>query len=133
MRGSLRRRPLRNSTTSISIRKPIESFARGEGFLRGTVLVLELVSAGSQASINPAGHFEDRILGIEAALKDEKRFPEKWAYFSFIGPDGKPLAQARPFPKTMCWSCHHEHGAMDNVFVQFYPLLREASQSSNAQ
>jgi len=95
-------------------------------FPDGTVLVLELLSSASKASINQVGHFEDRILGIEAAVKDEKHFPEKWAYFDFIGPEGKPLGLARPFPKTMCWSCHHEHGAMDNVFVQFYPVLREA-------
>lgn len=96
-----------------------------------TLLVMEVVSAGSRASINKHGHFEDRFLGIEAALKDERRFPEKWAYFSFIGPGGKALGQAKPFPKQACWSCHHEHGAVDNVFVQFYPVLRAVRKISD--
>ncbi len=96
-------------------------------FPDGTLLVMEVVSAGSRASINRRGQFEDRFVGIEAAVKDEKRFPEKWAYFSFIGTDGKALPQAKPFPKEACWKCHNAHGAVDNVFVQFYPVLREAA------
>ncbi|MGE5325564.1 MAG: cytochrome P460 family protein [Deltaproteobacteria bacterium] len=95
-------------------------------FPDGTVLVLEIVSSGGNASINRAGKFEDKVLGIDAAVKDSKRFPEKWAYFGFMGPKGEPLAQAKPFPKQACWSCHNPHGEVDNVFVQFYPVLREA-------
>ncbi len=96
-----------------------------------TVLILEIVSAGGNASINKRGQFEEQILGIEAAVKDEKRFPEKWAYFNFIGAGGKQLAQCEPFPKQACWSCHNQHGAVDNVFVQFYPVLREARAKSS--
>lgn len=91
-----------------------------------TMLVMEVLSAGSNASINRRGRFADKFLGVEAAVKDEMRFPEKWAYFSFIGKDGKLLTQAKPFPKPACWQCHNEHGAADNVFVQFYPVLRDA-------
>ncbi len=98
-----------------------------------TVLVLEVISAGSRASINQRGQFEDKILGIEAAVKDEKRFPEKWAYFNFIGPGGKPIAQAEPFPKQACWSCHNQHATVDNVFVQFYPVLRQAREKSTSK
>lgn len=93
------------------------------------VLVMEVLSAGSKASINQQGQFEDRFIGIEAAVKDEKRFREKWAYFSFIGVGGKPSLVAKPFPKEACWQCHHEHGAVDNVFVQFYPVLRGAGKN----
>jgi hypothetical protein len=91
-----------------------------------TMLVMEVIAAGTNASINKKGQFEERPIGIEVALKDEKRFPEKWAYFNFIGSGGAPLAQAKPFAKESCWKCHNEHGAADNVFVQFYPVLREA-------
>lgn len=98
-------------------------------FPEGTVMVLEIVSAGGNASINKAGKFEDKILGIEASVKDSKRFPDKWAYFGFMGDKGEALAQAKPFPKEACWSCHHQHGEVDNVFVQFYPVLREAHPS----
>jgi len=56
--------------------------------------------------------------------KDSKRFAEEWAYFSFEGQDGKPVSKAQPFPKNRCWSCHDQKAATDNVFTQFYPVLR---------
>jgi Cytochrome P460 len=86
-----------------------------------TMLVMEVVSPGTNASINKHGYFEDHFVGIEVALKDESHFPDKWAYFDLIGSE-----TAAAFPKESCWNCHHEHGAVDNVFVQFYPVLREA-------
>ena len=97
-----------------------------------TMLVLEIALPGGKASINKAGHFEDKLRGFEVAVKDEKRFPEKWAYFNFIGKEGKPLPEAKPFPKQACWSCHNEHGAVDNVFVQFYRVLREEREKTLA-
>lgn len=90
-----------------------------------TMLVMELTSVGTNASINKQGTFEDRFIGIEVALKDDSRFAEKWAYFNFIGEADKPLADAGAMRKEACWSCHNQHGAVDNVFVQFYPVLRE--------
>jgi len=101
-------------------------FAATGEFPDKTVLVMEVLTAGSNASINRQGRFEDRAVGIEAAVKDTVRFPEKWSYYSFIGPGDRPLAKAKPFDKDRCWSCHRQHGAVDNVFVQFYPVLREA-------
>ena len=90
-----------------------------------TMLVMEVLAPGTNVSINKNGQFADRLLGVEVALKDESRFPEKWAYFNFIGSEGKPLAKAPAFPQKACWSCHNQHGAKDNVFVQFYPALRD--------
>ena len=85
-----------------------------------------LITAGTNASINKKGQFEDKSVGIEVALKDEKRFAEKWAYFNFIGKNGTSLAEAKPFAKESCWKCHNEHASADNVFVQFYPVLRDS-------
>ncbi len=36
----------------------------------------------------------------------------------------EPAAVSEPFEKHLCYSCHVEHGADDNVFTQFYPVLR---------
>jgi cytochrome P460 len=105
-------------------------FARTGKFPDKTMLVMEIRSAGSNVSINKQGHFEDRLRGIDAAVKDEARFPEKWAYFSFMEDGGQTPDQAKPFAKEACWKCHHQHGAVDNVFVQFYPVLREAARQS---
>jgi hypothetical protein len=102
------------------------AFVKTGKFPSGTVFILEIRAAASEVSINKRGRFQDRLIGIEAAVKDEKRFREKWAYFSFIGKTGEPLSKAKPFPQDACWSCHNQHAADDNVFLQFYPALREA-------
>ena len=107
-------------------RQAYREYAATGKFPDKTTLVMEVIAAGTNASINKKGQFEDKPLGIEVALKDEKRFPEKWAYFNFIGSGGAALPRAKAFPKDACWKCHNEHGASDNVFVQFYPVLREA-------
>jgi len=99
-------------------------------FPDGTVLVLEIRSSENSGSINKGGQYQNRLVGIEASVKDTKRFPEKWAYFSFVGDDRTPLAQAKAFPKDACWKCHNEHAATDNVFLQFYPALREAREKA---
>ena len=109
-----------------------EFVATGE-FPDGTVFVLEIRTAGSRASINKHGQFQDRLVGIEASVKDEKRFPERWAYFSFIGKNGEALAQAKSLPKESCWKCHNEHAAADNVFLQFYPALGETRDKAKAK
>ena len=93
-----------------------------------TMLVLEARKAGSKASINKNGHFQtDDIMGREVHLKDEARFPGKWAFFnSEDGVAGKLL------PKEMdCYSCHEQHGAVDTTFVQFYPTLLEIAKKKN--
>jgi hypothetical protein len=53
-------------------------------------------------------------------VKDEARFPGKWAFFPFDG-DSKT---AKMIPQSEdCYSCHAAHGAVDTTFVQFYPTL----------
>jgi hypothetical protein len=106
-------------------REAYRQYAATGTFPDKTMLVMEVIGAGTNASINKKGQFEDKSVGIEVALKDEKRFAEKWAYFNFIGSGGAPLAQAKPFAKEACWKCHNAHAGSDNVFVQFYPVLRD--------
>lgn len=87
-----------------------------------TIFVLEVRSSKEHASINKSGHFQSDLLAVEAAVKDESRFPEKWAYFGFGG--GKSLRdKAKAFPTSACHSCHSQNGAVENTFVQFYPTL----------
>jgi hypothetical protein len=105
-------------------------FVKTGEFPDGTVFVLEIRRSESSGSINKGGQYQNRLVGIEASVKDTKRFPEKWAYFGFIGPGGAPLPQAKAFSKDACWKCHAEHAAADNVFLQFYPALREAREKA---
>src|SRR2546422_3396978 len=92
-----------------------------------TIFVLEIRSAASHGSINKAGHFQSDLVAVEAAVKDESRFPEKWAYFGFGGP-GSIRSSAKAFPAEACHSCHSKNGAVENTFVQFYPTLLEVAE-----
>jgi hypothetical protein len=93
-----------------------------------TMLVLEARMAGSKGSISKNGHFQTgNIMGREVHVKDEARFPGKWAFFNVEdGVTGKLL------PREMdCYSCHEQHGAVDTTFVQFYPTLLEIAKKKN--
>lgn len=85
-----------------------------------TMLVLEVRGAATNASINKSGHFQTpEVMGREVHVKDEARFPGKWAFFGFDDSD-----TAKMVPKeAACYSCHEQHGAVDTTFVQFYPTL----------
>jgi len=98
------------------------AFRRTGKFPEGTVLVLELHEAAQKVAPSRHGLFEGRRVAVEAAVKDSARSPEGWAYYSFG--DGSQ-ATATAFPRGACFECHRQHAARDNVFVQFYPVLRD--------
>jgi hypothetical protein len=86
-----------------------------------TVFILEVRGSGTSASINKGGHYQEAIVGMEAHVKDEARFPgTKWGFFNLgtSGASGKPLPA-----NSSCQTCHEAHGAVDQTFVQFYPTL----------
>jgi hypothetical protein len=94
-----------------------------------TLFVLEERDSSTEGSINKAGHFQTKLAGLVAEVKDESRFPEKWAFFTFTDAQGKLKDTAKALPKSNCWTCHNADGAVDNTFVQFYPTLRDVAQS----
>lgn len=93
-----------------------------------TIFVKENRIAASAGTISKRGKFQTQVLNMEMHVKDEARFPGKWAFFA--SGDGK--APGVPLPMTAaCYSCHAGHGAVDTTFVQFYPTLLEIAKSKN--
>jgi hypothetical protein len=85
-----------------------------------TVMLLEGRQAQGKGSINKSGHFQSgSVMGLEIHIKDESRFPGKWAFFDVAS---ETIATLIP-PAAPCYSCHAEHAAVDTTFVQFYPTL----------
>jgi len=85
-----------------------------------TMFVLEVRGAQAKGSINLSGNYQGgAILELEMHVKDEARFPGKWAFFSF---GGRSLGTLLP-RAAECYSCHAAHAAVDTTFVQFYPTL----------
>ncbi len=97
-------------------------------FPNGTVLIKELVSVGSKQATSGKGYFMGEFIGLEAAVKDSKRFPDEpgyWGYFSFG--HKYPLAkETSKQPVATCNGCHGANAAEDWVFVQYYPVFRAA-------
>jgi Cytochrome P460 len=91
-----------------------------------TMLVLEVRGAEGKGSINQQGNYQGTdVMGLEVHVKDQARFPGKWAFFGFD--DGKT---AKMIPVAAdCYSCHAAHAAVDTTFVQFYPTLLPIAKS----
>jgi hypothetical protein len=101
-----------------------------------TILVMDMfASATSEPQhIVTKGSYNGDWLGNLVAVKNSARPPGPdgdktiWAYYTFK-PDPahptQPIASVAAEKKTMCNDCHQSHGLKDNVWVQFYPTLRD--------
>jgi cytochrome P460 len=91
-----------------------------------TMFVLEVRGAVDKGSINQKGNYQStEVMGREVHIKDEARFPGKWAFFGF---DDSKTGKMIP-TSADCYSCHAAHGAVDTTFVQFYPTLLPIAKS----
>ena len=91
------------------------------------MFVLEVYGSTSNGSINKHGSFQKTFMGLDVEVKDEARFPEKWAYFNFDGEE-KAASAAAP-AKNECWKCHEQNAAVEHSFVQFYPELLKVARA----
>lgn len=82
-----------------------------------TIFLLEVRHAGTNRRPNRAGLFQAETVGLEAHVIDASKGGSRFYDF-----DGK--GAARPLAATSsCNTCHADHGAVDDTFVQFYPDL----------
>ncbi len=96
-----------------------------------TMFILEIRSSASHGSINKAGHFQTDLVAIDAAVKDESRFKDKWGYFAFSS-GGSLRDTAKPFAAdSACNACHEKNAAVENTFVQFYPTLLDIARAKH--
>jgi hypothetical protein len=92
-----------------------------------TTFVLEIYGSTSHGSINQKGSYQESLVGLDVEVKDESRFPDKWAYFGFNN-SAKTSSAITP-SKNGCWSCHDQNAAVEHSFVQFYPELLKTAQN----
>jgi hypothetical protein len=91
-----------------------------------TLFILEIRRSEvvNQAKAGANGLFQGELIAIEAEVKDERRFPGKWAFFNLS-------TQERAGPQiptsASCYSCHAQNAAVENTFAQFYPVLRDVA------
>jgi hypothetical protein len=92
-----------------------------------TMFVLEEYESTSHGSINKSGSYQQALGGLVVEVKDEGRFPDKWAYFGFG--DGGKTAKAMTPAKNACWQCHEDNAAVEHSFVQFYPEMLQIAKA----
>jgi hypothetical protein len=112
----------------------LRAYQKTGTFPEGTVFVKELTLVlkptfpdGSRAEPSGRGYFNGAFNGIDATVKDSKRFPNTngWGFFTF-GHHALPYADAAAeSSKTECAGCHMANVAKtDMTWVQFYPILQ---------
>jgi hypothetical protein len=106
-------------------------FLQNKQFPDQTVLVMEKFEAQRRDTkgVLKAGMFNGNRAGLEVAVKNSKRPDGKttpWAYYDMTDKSdpSKIAASAPAFPDEACQNCHKAHASFDNVWVQFYPVLR---------
>jgi hypothetical protein len=116
-------------------REAYEHYLKHEEFPDPTILMMEVFRSESKDSkgILTSGRVEGPRVGLEAAVKDTRRpgGGVPWAYYNFenvakSAEPFKPASSARPRPDAACFDCHEKWADKDNVWVQFYPVLRDA-------
>lgn len=98
-------------------------------FREGTMLAKELTLIGARAASSGNGYFNGELQGFEIAHKDTARYGtvnNGWAYYTF-GHKPQPYDKVTAAqPVEACAACHNVNAADDNVFTQYYPIVREA-------
>ncbi len=121
---------------NVSINKAAyDYFLANDRFPDRTVLVMQVFEAADKEpkDVLASGVFNGRRVGLEVAVKNASRPDGKttpWAYYNFTDPSDrtKALPSAPAFPDQACANCHQRHASIDNVWVQFYPALRDRRQ-----
>jgi Cytochrome P460 len=111
-------------------REAYDEYVKTRKFPDPTILVMEVFRAAEKddKGVLARGRFEAERIGLEAAVKDTKRpgGGKDWAYYDFdVRGKSQRVSPAAAFPDEMCYTCHLHHASVDNVWVQFYPVLRD--------
>ena len=118
---------------NVAINRPAYDYFLANGrFPDKTVLVMQVFEAADKEprDVLASGVFNGRRVGLEVAVKNASRPDGKttpWAYYNFTDPSDrtKVVPSATAFPDEACANCHALHASIDNVWVQFYPTLRD--------
>jgi hypothetical protein len=111
----------------------VDAYLKTGEFPEGTVFIKELTRLvnptfpdGSRTEPSGRGFFNGEFNGIDATVKDSKRFAKtnNWGFFTF-GHHPEPYeATAAEMPVETCAGCHIANVAKtDMTWVQFYPML----------
>jgi Cytochrome P460 len=113
--------------------RDLDAYKKTGNFPEGTLIVKELTLVleptfpdGSRTEPSGRGFFNGAFNGIDATVKDSKRFAKTngWGFFTFGHHTLPYAASTAEAPVSECAGCHMTNVAKtDMTWVQFYPLL----------
>jgi hypothetical protein len=123
--------------------KNVDAFLKTGSFPEGTVIIKELTRVlkptfpdGSRTEPSGRGFFNGEFNGIDATVKDSKRFAgtNNWGFFTFGHHPEPYAAYASEAPATQCAGCHIANVAKtDMTWIQFYPMLLNKEPKPNVK
>lgn len=111
----------------------------------GTIMLKELqliddpkseFKDGSRYEVSGRGYFPGPVNGVDASVKDPKRFPESrgWGYFNFNHGPPPYKAAAAAAPVAECAQCHIDNSHEDMTFIKMYkPILTPLPRAPEAE
>jgi hypothetical protein len=108
-------------------------FVKNREFPDPTILVMDVYTAADKEPRNvlAKGFYDGERIGLQFAVKDShspQPHAQNWAYYTaqnMFDPSHTLNASSPAHPDDECESCHQMHASKDNVWVQFYPVLRK--------
>ena len=98
-------RPMRFQNVFVN-RSAYAGFAETGEWPDGSIFILEIRQAVSEASINVAGSFQSELLVLEAEVKDS-RFEDGWGFYNFGAAGSMPRCGRAPCrPRTRRRASH---------------------------
>lgn len=93
-----------------------EHFSQTGQWPNKTVIVLELRSKKPM----PRTRGGCDLMGLEAAVKDDSRFPDTWSYYGIVYDEPRATSPAK-LQASECIDCEHP---LDSMLAMAYPTLR---------
>lgn len=100
-----------------------ERFRETGEFPQGTMFILAGAEPVSKADPARGGFYQGELSLLEVHLKKEGLHESGWGFYGFAG--GRAETAPMIPGEAACYSCHRDEAALDHVFVQFYPPLRD--------
>lgn len=92
----------------------------------GAVFVRQWVSIGARSASSGRGYFMGETGRLEVSARSAEHFPDTPGNWGFFGFGERDAGKAEIAAVSLCLGCHTTASSQEMVFIEHYPLLREA-------
>ncbi|UTW56345.1 cytochrome P460 family protein [Kordiimonas sp. SCSIO 12610] len=111
--------------------KSFKAFKETGEFPVGTIILRETTPSRYIETEERTGNIMGDQTISRLHIKDEYAGAGTWSFYSWKPETGQATYIDRK--KANCYSCHEKHAAHDQVFTQFYPVMRKILQDRGSE